>query len=83
MRNVIKMAVKLLFFAKKITKLPRGRGLCPQAPSVIRLSCIGLLSTRPKIGNFRAKKMFGLSPPFQQNPGCITASDVQNVIKMA
>ena len=44
MRNVIKMALKLLFFAAKSQKLFSGWGLCSQAPFVKRLNCISLFS---------------------------------------
>ena len=50
------MASKLLFFAAKSQKPPSGWGLCPQAPFVIHLSCIGLFSSRPELDNFCANK---------------------------
>ena len=49
MRNIIEMAIKLLFFCRKIVKIT-------QAPSVIRLSCIDLFGMEPKLDNFGAKK---------------------------
>ena len=40
--------IKNRYFAAKSQKLPRGPGgFAPQAPSVMRLSCIGLFSTGP------------------------------------
>ena len=60
--NVIEVALKSLFckitkIAKRLEALPP-----PQAPSVIRLSCISLLSTGPKLDSFVQKKFtFGSS----------------------
>ena len=62
MRNVIEMALKLLFFAAKSQKSPSGWGLCPQAPSVISLSCISLFSTTI----FLSKKKFWGKTIFEQ-----------------
>ena len=60
---MIEMVLKLLFFAAKLQKPPSGWGLCPQALSVIRLSCISLLSLEPKLDDICAKKFtFGSSP---------------------
>ena len=62
-RIVIEMTLKLLFVAAKSQKLPRRWELCPQAPSVTSLSCIGLFSTGPKVDKFCAKKFtLGASP---------------------
>ena len=67
-RNVIKMALKSLFFAAKSQKLPSGWWLRSQAPvyshwifkdyapSTIHLSCIYSFSTVDKSGKFGAKK---------------------------
>ena len=55
-RNVIEMALKLLFFAAKSQKPLSGRGLCPQATSVIHLTCSGLFITGPKLDNICEKK---------------------------
>ena len=41
-RNVIEMALKLLFLPQNHKNRPAAGGSAPQAPSVIRLSCIGL-----------------------------------------
>ena len=65
------MALKLQFFAAKLQKSSSGCGLCPQARSVARLSCIALFSSGPKLNNFGAKKKKRLVQTFsQQNPGC-------------
>ena len=53
---MIEMALKLLFFAANSQISPSSRGFCTQVPFVIRLSCIGLFSTGPKLDNFCAKK---------------------------
>ena len=51
----------MAIFAAKLPKLTSDWRLCPQFPSVIRLSCISLFSTGPKLDNFCAKKFhFGL-----------------------
>ena len=61
-QKVIEMALKLLFFPTKSRKSPKGLGLCPQTPSVRRLSCISLFSTRPTI--FLEKNLFLVQAPF-------------------
>ena len=62
-QKVIEMALKLLFFPAKSQKSPSGWGLYPQTPTVMRLSCISLFSTGPKLDNFCGKKFtLGLSP---------------------
>ena len=58
MRNVIEMALKLLFYAAKSQNSPSGWGLCPQARSVTSLSSVSLFSTIPKLGNFCSKKIY-------------------------
>ena len=62
-RNVIEMALKLLFFAAKSQKPLSGRGLCPQATSVIHLTCSGLFITGPKLDNICEKKNFWYNLP--------------------
>ena len=52
-RNVIKIAI----FWHKITKVIQQLWALPPGPSVIRLSCIGLFSTGPKLDNFCTKKI--------------------------
>ena len=52
LKNVVNMTeIVLKFFAAKSQKSPVA------APSVIRLSCICLFSTEPKLDNFSAKKV--------------------------
>ena len=53
-RNGLKMA---FFFATKLQNLTSSSGALPLTLSVIRLSCIGLFSIGPKLGNFCAKKL--------------------------
>ena len=62
-RNVIKIAI----FWRKITKVIQQLGALPPNPSVIRLSCIGLFSTGPKLDNFCTKKSTLDSNPLSLN----------------
>ena len=55
-RNVIEMALKLVFLPQTHKNCPAAGGSVPPGPSVIRLSCISLFSTGPKLENFCAKK---------------------------
>ena len=57
MRNVIKMALKLLFLQQNQKNCAAVGGLVPQAPFVIHLSCMSLFSTGPESDNFYAKKL--------------------------
>ena len=66
-RNVIKRALKLLFFWRKITKVIQQLGALPPGPSVIRLSYIGLFSTGPKLDKFCTKKTTLGSYPLSRN----------------
>ena len=52
------MALKLQVFPPKLQKSPSDWGLCPQAPSAVRLRCIGFFSTGPKLDNCFGKKTF-------------------------
>ena len=62
-RIMIEMTLKLLFVAAKLQKFSRRWELCPQAPFVTSLSCIGWFSTGPKLDKFCAKKIyFGCNP---------------------
>ena len=63
-RNVIKIALKLHFFWRKITKVIQQLGALPPGPSVIRLSCIGLFSTGPKLDNVCTKKILWVQTPY-------------------
>ena len=51
-RNVIEMALKLLFLPKNYKNHSAAGGSLPHAPSVICLSCISLFSTGPKLDSF-------------------------------
>ena len=48
--------VKNCYFCRKIAKSPPAAG--GSAPSVTRLSCVGLFSTGPKLDNFCAKYIY-------------------------
>ena len=48
------MALELLLLPQKSSS---GWGRCPQAPSVISLSCIRLFSSGPKLDNFCARNI--------------------------
>ena len=79
MRNVIEIALKSLFLPKNPKNHPAAGG---SAPSVTRLSCIGLYSMGPKLDNFCAKNIYlWFKPPslLTKNPccafGCLPATD--------
>ena len=94
MRNVSKMALKLLFFCCKITKIDQRLGAPPPdprpqllhfymfsdyAPSVTRLSCISFFSTVPKSDKFWAKKSnFWLNPLSKILVACLVAFTAVN-----
>ena len=50
-------------FCRKIAKIT-------QAPSVVRLSCIGLFSKGPNLAIFVQKKQRLVQASSKQNPGC-------------
>ena len=88
------MALKLLFFCCKITKIDQRLGAPPPdprpqllhfymfsdyAPSVTRLSCISFFSMRPKSDKFWAKKSnFWLNPLSKFLVACLVAFTAVN-----
>ena len=56
-RNMIEMASKLRFLLQNNKIRPSAGGSVPQILFVIRLSCISLFSTGPKLYNFCAKEI--------------------------
>ena len=89
MRNVSKMALQLLFFCCKLTKIAQQLGAsppyrCPRslyfyifsdyARSVTRLSCISFFSTKPNSDKFCAKNKYFWFIPFSKIPvACLVA----------
>ena len=69
MRNVIYMALKLLFLPQNCKNHPAAEG---SSPSETRLSSNGLFSTELKLDDFCAKNIYFWFklPFFQQNLGC-------------
>ena len=64
MQNVIEMALKSLFLPQNRKNHPGAGG---SAPSVTRLSCIGLFSTGSKLDNFCAKNIYLWFKPLSLN----------------
>ena len=70
------MALKSLFFSRKITKITQRLGALPHTPSVIRLSCSSLFSLGPKVDNFCGKNLLMALFPYQILVALLVASTV-------
>ena len=71
-QKVNEMTLKLLFYCCKITSFDQQMGALPPGLSVIRLSCISLFSTGPKLHNFSCEKNSLLFQALfsEESPGC-------------